>query len=253
MIARTMLGASVLVVIGLGGCATQHGVGLNAKTMTAETGTLAMVTMANGEEQPCALYVPPGYDPRKEWPLVVFLHGMGERGRDGVAQTTVGIGPAIEENPDRFPCLVLMPQCSPDYVWTSPKALGHIDNAIEQALEKYSVDRNRLSLTGLSMGGFGSFQYGALHADMFSAVMPICGGGNPDQQAEALARLPMRVFHGADDPVVTPERSKVMVEAVRKAGGDIRYTEYPETGHNSWDQAYGDGEAIAWLLAQKRR
>ena len=146
-----------------------------------------------------------------------------------------------------------MPQCSPDYVWTSSKALGHIDNAIEQALEKYSVDEDRLSLTGLSMGGFGSFHYGALHAEIFSAVMPICGGGNPDKQAEALATLRVRVFHGADDPVVAPERSKAMVEAIRKAGGDIQYTEYPDTGHNSWDQAYGDGEAIAWLLAQKRK
>lgn len=244
-----VLSATALIAT-VAGCATTGGTGTAASTHP--TGIIAMTTTVDGEDQPCALYIPEGYTSKKDWPLVVFLHGMGERGHDGERQTQVGIGPAIENNPERFPALVLMPQCSSKYVWTSPKGVAHIDDAIAQALRDYSVNDDKISLTGLSMGGYGSFNYGALNADMFSAVMPVCGGGNPDDQAEALATIPMHVFHGADDSVVPPERSKVMVEAIKAAGGNVQYTEYPNTNHNSWDQAYGDPEAIAWLLKQKR-
>ncbi|MEK7793257.1 MAG: alpha/beta hydrolase [Candidatus Hydrogenedentota bacterium] len=217
-----------------------------------ETGLVQFKTTASDGERTCALYVPPDYTPKKKWPLIVFLHGMGERGNDGLKQTTVGIGHAIEANADRFPCLVVMPQCSPDYVWTAAAALEHIDATIETVLREYSIDKDRVVLTGLSMGGFGSFHYGALHPEMFSCVAPVCGGGQVTA-AETLAKLPMWVFHGADDTVVPPARSQTMVEAIRAAGGDVKYTEYPGVGHNSWDNAYGDPEAIKWMLSQKRK
>ena len=223
----------------------------------ADSGFIAFSTEAQGEEQPAVVYVPGGYDPDRKWPLVVFLHGMGERGDDGRRQAEVGIGKAIRQHPERFPCLVVMPQCSISTTWTSSKnrkgapASKHIDAAIEHVIEKYNVDENRVSRTGLSMGGYGTFSYGALNIERFSALMPICGGGNPNNAA-ALAKKPMWVFHGGADPVVNPDQSKRMVEAIRDAGGEVRYTEYPGVGHNSWDKAYGTEEAIEWMLAQSR-
>lgn len=221
------------------------------------TGFVNMTTRADGESQPAVLFVPAGYDPSHEWPLIVFLHGMGERGSDGLKQTEVGIGRAIRLNPERFPALVLMPQCSIQTTWSghgSNKVADpflHIDDGIAQVMDRYNVDEDRVSLTGLSMGGFGTFAYGAARIDTFSAFMPVCGGGNPSV-APTLAKRPMQVFHGGADSVVPPERSRVMVEAIKQAGGDVRYTEYPGVGHNSWDKAYGDADAIAWLLAQEK-
>jgi predicted peptidase len=123
--------------------------------------------------------------------------------------------------------------------------------AFKQTIYEYNVDQTRLYLTGLSMGGFATWGYGAAEPDLFAALMPICGGGDPEDAA-ALARTPIWAFHGADDKVVPPERSREMVEAVMAAGGDVRYTEFVETGHNSWDAAYGDRKHIRWLLNQSR-
>ena len=247
----TLAVAALLGVGTLGVCAE------DAATTSGETGFIPFATQAEGEEQPAVVYVPEDYDAEREWPLVVFLHGMGERGDDGHRQAEVGIGKAIRQHPERFPCLVVMPQCSINTTWSSSKnrkgapASKHIDAAIEHVMEKYNVDENRVSRTGLSMGGYGTFSYGALNIERFSALMPICGGGNPNNAA-ALAKKPMWVFHGGADPVVNPDQSKRMVEAVRDAGGDVQYTEYPGVGHNSWDKAYGAKEAIEWLLAQRR-
>ncbi len=247
----TLAVAALLGVGTLGVCAE------DAAMKSGETGFVPFATHAEGEEQPAVVYVPGIYDPEREWPLVVFLHGMGERGDDGHRQAEVGIGKAIRQHPERFPCLVVMPQCSISTTWSSSKnrkgapASKHIDAAIEHVMEKYNVDENRVSLTGLSMGGYGTFSYGALNIERFSALMPICGGGNPNNAA-ALAKKPMWVFHGGADPVVNPDQSKRMVEAIREAGGEVQYTEYPGVGHNSWDKAYGTKEAIEWMLAQSR-
>lgn len=221
------------------------------------TGFVKFSTQAEGEVRPAVVFVPDGYDPDEEWPLIVFLHGIGERGNDGWRQTEVGIGKAIRWYPERFPALVLMPQCAPSTVWSSMEhangapAYKHIDEAIEYVTDRYNVDPDRVTLTGLSMGGYGVFHYGAMRADRFAAFMPLCGGGSPDDAA-ALARRPLWAFHGADDTAVAPEQSEKMVEAIRAEGGAVKYTVYPGVGHNCWDRAYGDAETIAWLLAQER-
>lgn len=236
-------------ILSLTNCASLR----HADAVTDQPGEMVtLATTAEDGEQPAALYVPANYDAAREWPLIVFLHGMGERGTDGVAQTEVGIGPAIVAHPERFPALVVMPQCSPDYVWTSPNGIAHVDDAIAQVREGYNVDDDRIYLTGLSMGGYGAFNYGALHPELFAAIVPICGGGNPERHAEALATIPMWVFHGGADTVVVPERSRQMVEAIQNAGGSIQYTEYPGVGHNSWDATYGDPDVIAWMLSQQK-
>jgi predicted peptidase len=195
------------------------------------------------------VYVPREYDPAKAWPLVVFLHGAGERGNDGLAQSEVGLGRAIRLWPDRFPCVVVMPQC-PEGVWWDG-AIQDIDAVYEAALRDYNIDRSRIYLTGLSMGGFGTWQYGAAHADRFAALMPICGGGKVED-APKLASVPIWAFHGAKDEVVSVEQTRKMVEAVRKAGGKVEFTEYPDLNHNSWDATYSDEKVAAWLFKQHK-
>jgi predicted peptidase len=219
------------------------------------TGFLSFKTTVDGETRQSVVFVPDGYSPDRKWPLIVFLHGMGERGNDGWKQTEVGIGRAIRLHPERFPALVVMPQCSPSTVWSSMEnkegapSWKHIDAAIDHVRKRYSVDEDRKTLTGLSMGGYGTFRYGAMRADEFAAFLPICGGGNPED-AKALARRPLWAFHGLADTVVKPEKSREMVEAIRAAGGVAKLTEYEGVGHNSWDKAYGDSAAIEWLLSQ---
>jgi predicted peptidase len=219
------------------------------------TGFIAFTTTTDGEMRKSVVYVPDGYTPDKEWPLIVFLHGMGERGNDGWKQTEVGIGRAIRLHPERFPALVVMPQCSPSTVWSSAEnqngapAWKYIDDTIAYVRRHYNVDEDRMTLTGLSMGGFGTYRYGAMRADEFAAFMPICGGGNPDD-AEQLARRPLWAFHGLADTTVDPARSEQMVNAIKAAGGDAQFTGYEGVGHNSWDNAYGDPAAIEWLLSK---
>ncbi len=228
----------------LAGCATTSVRG-TAKT-AQPTGFLNKTMNVDGVERRYVVYVPREYDPGRKWPLIVFLHGMGERGDDGLIPSEVGIGTAIRRHVDRFPCIVVMPQCPGDRDWT--EAFDHIDTVIAETLQAYSIDRSRIMLTGLSMGGFGTWDYGAQHAEFFAALMPICGGGNV-ADAPALATVPIWAFHGGSDSVVSPKESQTMVEAVKKAGGDIRFTEYPGVDHNSWDRAYGDAEATKWLLS----
>jgi len=227
----------------LTGCATIGGGG------AMETGMLSKTITVDDAERTYVVYVPPAYDPAQKWPLVMFLHGAGERGDDGVDQSTVGIGPAIEENPERFPCIVVMPQCPKNVLWTD--RYDEINGALEAALAEYNVDRSRMYLTGLSMGGYGTFMYGADHIDTYAAMAPVCGGGRVTDAA-TLAKVPMWVFHGGADPVVTPDKSRTMVEAIDAAGGEIQYTEYEGVGHNSWDNAYGDPDLMTWMLSQSK-
>jgi len=233
------------------------------------TGFIDKTLKQDNIEYPYAVYVPRAYDKEKEWPLVVFLHGAGERGGDGLLPTNEGIGPAIRRNPERFPAVVLFPQCPKDTAWISlPKML---DDLIERTRKDYHIDEKRIYLTGLSMGGYGTWIWGATRADLFAAMMPICGGGKTDdlrhldkeqvtkdygtleERVAQLATVPIWAFHGAVDDVVPPERSREMVELVRTAGGAIQYTEYPGVKHNSWVQAYGDEEAIRWMFSQKKK
>jgi len=233
--------------------------GLALQAISDSRGFIAMKTSANGEDRPAMLYVPRDYDDNQEWPLIVFLHGAGERGDDGVRQSGVGIGPAILKDPGRFPSLVFMPQC-PKGEWWGPipgqggdkKSFDHITDGIEKILDYYNIDEDRVYLTGLSMGGYGTFVYGNENTDRFAAFMPICGGGDP-AWAESLAKRPMWVHHGDADAVVPLEQSQEMVDAIREAGSDVKFTVYPGVAHNSWDDAYGRREgAVEWLLEQER-
>jgi predicted peptidase len=234
----------------IAGCATTSFVSQEKAAMAGiPTGFIQQTMQVRGQDRAYAVYVPREYDPSRKWPLVVFLHGAGERGDDGLQQTDVGIGRAIRRNADRFPCIVVMPQC-PEGVWWD-KALEDVGRAMELTLEAYAIDSSRVYLTGISMGGYATWLYGAKHAETFAALLPICGGGKVEH-APQLAQIPIWAFHGALDDVVLPEESRKMVKAVKEAGGSVQYTEYNDASHNSWDAAYENKKAIRWLLSQRK-
>ncbi|MCH7814095.1 MAG: dienelactone hydrolase family protein, partial [Planctomycetes bacterium] len=198
-----------------------------------QTGFVPQTLDFDGRTYRYSVFVPDDYTPERAWPAILFLHGAGERGDDGASHTTVGLGRAIRAHPERFECLVVLPQCPADRRWDGSMqelALATLD-AIQA---KYNVDPDRIALTGLSLGGYGTWSIGARFPERFCALLPICGGGDP-ARAEQLATVPIWCFHGEADPVVDVERSREMVTAVRAAGGWIEYSELPGVTHNSWD------------------
>ncbi len=182
---------------------------------------------------------------RNRWPLVLFLHGAGESGSDLAKVKTHGPPKLVEAN-GPFPFILVSPQ-SPGRGW-NPDFLNAL---LDSLIKKYRVDKNRVYLTGLSMGGYGTWALAAAHPEKFAAIAPICGGGNTNDAAK-LARLPIWVFHGGKDNTVPLKRSEEMVEAIKAAGGNPKFTVYPEAGHDSWTATYDNPEFWKWLLAQKR-
>ena len=192
------------------------------------------------------LYLPPGYQAsEKRWPLMLFLHGSGESGTNLARVKVHGPPKVVESKPD-FPFILVSPQ-SAGRGWNAEL----LNELLDQIMKDYRVDADRVYLTGLSMGGFGTWSLAAAHPEKFAAVAPICGGGNTNDAAK-LAKLPIWVFHGAKDKTVPPERSKAMVEAIKAAGGNPQFTLYPEAGHDSWTVTYDNPEFYTWLLKQKR-
>ena len=192
------------------------------------------------------LFLPQGYEKsNKQWPLMLFLHGAGESGHD-LAKVKVHGPPKVVETKSDFPFILVSPQ-SPGRGWNPDLLNGLLDDVIQN----YRVDTNRVYLTGLSMGGFGTWELAAAHPERFAAIAPICGGGNP-KDAQKLARLPIWVFHGAKDPTVPLARSQEMVDALKAVGANVKFTVYPEAQHDSWTETYNNPEFYQWLLEQKR-
>ena len=216
---------------------------------------------ADGTTSPYVVFVPHDYDGTKEYPIILFLHGAGETksAKKGAKMPVeVGIGPAIKKREKDFPFIVVIPQAESAKTrvggrWYADAPDGKRALAmLDEVMKEYKVDTKRQYLTGLSMGGFGTWSHAAAHADRWAAIAPICGGGDP-KAAEKLKDLPIWCFHGADDSVVKADLSRTMIEAIKKAGGDPKYTEYPGVGHNSWDKAYGTDELYTWFLKHSKK
>ncbi|MDF3058163.1 MAG: Alpha/beta hydrolase family protein [Rariglobus sp.] len=192
--------------------------------------------------------LPEGYgaDAKKRWPLVIFLHGSGERGTDLQKVAKHGPPKRVEEG-KAFPFILLSPQCPAGQWWD----IAALDVWLDEVVRKYRVDPERIYLTGLSMGGYGSWGWAQRSPKRFAAIVPVCGGGDPKQGAK-LKDLPVWAFHGAKDPTVPLARTEEMIAAIKEAGGEPRVTIYPEAAHDSWTAAYADDEVFTWLLAQKR-
>ena len=241
-------------------------------------------TLADGTQRIYQVWVPLDYTPDRKWPVILFLHGAGERGTDGEKVLIQGLPKEIKKRGGAFEFIVVIPQCAsaPGRAKEpAPATAGQADRAasapatpapaeapkprrgawggdgevamgaLRATLREYSCDADRVYLTGLSMGGFGSFSLAAEFPKMWAAVVPICGGGQPDTAA-AMSHLPFWVWHGAEDKTMPPDMSRKMVEALKAAGAkEVKYTEVPGVGHNSWDNAYASDELWTWLLAHR--
>lgn len=183
----------------------------------------------------------------KTWPLMIFLHGSGERG-DDIAKVKVHGPPKYAEHDANFPFILISPLLPADDDWDVAK----LDRILDNALKTLPVDPDRVYLTGLSRGGHASWRWAAAEPERFAAVAPVAGRGNPDT-ACALAAMPIWAFHGDRDDVVVPEGSFAMARAIRACGGrSSRLTIYPDLGHNAWDPAYADPALYLWLLSHRR-
>ena len=205
---------------------------------------------ADGTESPYVVFVPHGYDGTKDYPVVMFLHGSGETKGGSKEPVEVGIGPAIRTREKAFPFITVIPQ-SEKRTWKADSDDGRRAVAIlDTVMKEYKVDPDRQYLTGLSMGGFGTWSFAAAYPDRWAAIVPICGGGDP-ATAEKIKHIPCWCFCGDQDGLVKGCRE--MVAALEKAGGQPRYSEFKWVGHDSWDPAYATNQLYPWLLKQSRK
>lgn len=260
-LAARLLGSSRLVATLLFGLTS-------TAAMAQEPYEARVYTSKTGDKLNYRLMIPKGYDAKGDtrYPFVLFLHGAGERGNDNSKQLIHGSKDfASDANRTKYPCFVMFPQC-PDQKkwvevdWSADQHKSPSEESISlrltretlAALQKeFRIDDKRLYVTGLSMGGYGTWDMIARTPDLFAAAAPVCGGGD-ETTADRLTKLPIWAFHGDKDTAVKPERSRRMIEAIKKAGGQPKYTEYPGVGHNSWAQTYSDPKFMEWLFEQKR-
>ena len=245
--------------------------GIAASLQQTQTGFLDRSVTVGTRAYHYQVYVPADYASKPSWPAILFLHGAGERGTDGLLQTNVGLGAAIRQNASRYPAVVVFPQLPPDSQWVGTPADMAVA-ALQQTMREFHVDASRVYLTGLSMGGHGTWYIAYRHAELFAAIVPICGwvrdspmfrGSVPvvpgdsasvmTNLAQHLGKVPIWIFHGEVDQVVNVNGSREPAAALKAAGANVQYTELLGLNHNSWDAAYSSDEFVRWLFAQQRR
>jgi predicted peptidase len=235
-----------------------------------QTGFLNRTVTVGGRVSRYQVYVPGDYTTSTAWPVILFLHGAGERGSDGLRQTSVGLAPANRNDPTRFPAIVVFPQVPDDSQWVGMPADVAM-TALRQTQAEFHTDPDRVYLTGLSMGGHGTWYLAYRNPDVFAAVVPICGWvvdipqfrgsvpvvpGDSGTPIPALARrlrqVPIWIFHGEVDRVVPVAGSREPAAALKDVGADVRYTEFLGLDHDSWDATYASKAFVDWLFAQRR-
>lgn len=221
---------------------------------------------SNGKALKYRLMKPLDYKFGKKYPLVLFLHGAGERGDDNVSTLKHAAKDLANlERRAKYPAYVLIPQCPTERRWSEvdwskdssdlpeqpSDPMQNIKELLDEMVENAGVDPARVYITGLSMGGYGTWDAIARYPDFFAAAAPICGGGDP-KTVSKFKTLPIWCFHGAKDSVVKVGRSREMVEALKNIGSPIKYTEYPDAQHDSWTATYANPELYAWMFSQRR-
>lgn len=230
-------------------------------------------THKSGATLPYRILYPENYDPAKKYPLVLFLHGAGERGNDNEKQLVHGVKTFLTpENRGNYPCILIAPQCAEESYWGSvkvdrtgfPRVFDfNYDYSITEdltlaiALTKYilkneGVDKKRVYITGLSMGGMGTFEAVYRAPKLFAAAAPVCGGGDISAYGKKQAKIPFWIFHGDADVVVEVKHSREMKEGLKDLGANVTYTEYPGVNHNSWDNAFADPKLLEWMFGHSR-
>ncbi|HEX4068441.1 MAG TPA: prolyl oligopeptidase family serine peptidase [Acidobacteriaceae bacterium] len=231
-----------------------------------DTGFLNRTIDVNGVSHRYVVYLPENWSRDQRWPVILFLHGSGERGSEGMDETQIGLPQAIRLHPERWPFVVVMPQVPFNrHHWTDPEMMGMAIGALYAEVKEFRGDTDRLYLTGLSLGGYGVWEIAKDYPHRFAALVPVSGGvfwsyeperwrevnTLPGEYARVVGRTPAWIFHGADDPIVNPRQSLLMYEALKANGGDVRFWEYAGVRHNVWDRAYGEPQLPRWLLAQR--
>jgi predicted peptidase len=224
---------------------------------------------------PYRVLLPENYDAKKKYPLIYFLHGAGERGNDNQKQLVHGAKLFLKDSVrDEYPAIVVFPQCPANSFWSNVNITINLNNAKERSftfqeggeptiamklaesllmklLKEYPINKRKVYVGGLSMGGMGTFEIVRRHPDVFAAAFPICGGGN-HATAASMTNTRWWVFHGAKDDVVPPVNSEIMVTALQAAKAKVKYTLYPNANHNSWDPAFAEPGLLKWLFGQKK-
>lgn len=230
-----------------------------------DTGFLNRSITLKGVSYKFQVYVPEQWKATQNWPIILFLHGRGERGTEGMWQTQVGLPAAVRDHPDRWPFVIVMPQVPFHHFWTDPDILNMAMAALDQSSKEFHGDPQRTYLTGLSMGGYGVWELAKKHRGKFAAIVPVAGGifwsyapnrwkeqqTLPAEYAARVGRTPVWMFHGLDDPVVQPKQSEMMYDVLKANSGHVRLWLYTGVRHNSWDKAYQEPELPRWLLAHR--
>lgn len=193
------------------------------------------------------LFLPKCYEEQKSWPLILFLHGKGECGDDLEKIKVHGMPKVVGQNED-FPFIALSPQCPEGQWWSSQVLIALLD----EIASLYNVDTDRIYLTGLSMGGFGTWNMACHYPEHFAAIAPICGGGETFA-ADRLKDMPIWAFHGEKDEVIPVKRTIEMADAVKSHGGNVKVTIYPDAEHDSWTDTYENNELYDWFLKHKKK
>ena len=239
-----------------------------------ETGFLDREITLEGVNYRYQVYVPINYDPGKTHPVILYLHSIAERGEDGLKQTQIGLGTYIRQDRERFPFIVVFPQTRHNEIWTGDMATLAL-KVLDKTVEEFNGDPKRLYLTGISMGGHGTWYLATKTPDKFAAIVPICGfiaspkpdlpperkdallkvnplAQSPDPYATVasqISKVPVWIFHGSADPDVSPDESRRMSQALKASGAKVKYTEYEGVYHNAWDRAYSERDLVSWLLS----
>ncbi len=228
---------------------------------------------SGGRSMPYRILYPAGYDSTRIYPLVIFLHGSGQLGTDNERQLLHGAGLFLNDSSRRqFPAIVVFPQCGPFSSWTNFKISfdtaahkmnmsfgfqkqGLYSSLVKQLADSLSasgkIDTSRRYIGGLSLGGFATFDFIERYPGYFAAAFPICGGGDTSFASRISGRTSVWIFHGGEDPLVSVTHSRDFYHALKDAGGDVRYTEYPTAKHNSWDSAFKEPGLLSWIFSKK--
>jgi len=233
-----------------------------------DTGFLNRTVELRGTTYRYQVYLPEEFrrDDGKQWPVILFLHGRGERGSEGMWQTQVGLPAEVRDHPERWPFVIVIPQCPMSGFWTDPKLLQMAMDSLDKEVAEFHLDPDRTYLAGLSMGGYGAWELIRQHPKRWAAVTIAAGGifwsyeperwqqlaTLPGEYARALGRTPTWLFHGSDDPVVQPKQSEILYDAVKNNGGRIRLWIYQGLKHDSWSRAFNEPELPKWLLSHHR-
>jgi predicted peptidase len=210
------------------------------------------------DERFFSVWLPPAYESAGAWPAILFLHGSGESGADGIKPTTIGMGPALRAHPNQWPFVVVFPQKPrEDHEWEEHEDL--VFAVFDRAATQFRVDTARVALCGVSQGGHGAWMLGARYPERWTCLVPICGYGRARTVSPRVARLPVWAFHGLMDDLVDPADTRNIVEGIRLERrrldlppDSVRMTLYPEANHNSWDSAFAERDLPAWVLRQSQ-